>query len=114
MSQEEQRYVRERFTSDEELSLYDMLFRDDLSKTDIKKLKEVAASLLQKIKMKIAEFDHWTDKQEIEAAIDNLIRDTLWQNCLSVTMRLASLCIVSRFTNMCIRDIEQLLNKGGE
>lgn len=67
-----------------------MLFRDDLSKTDIKKLKEVAASQLQKIKMKIAEFDH------------------------SVTMRLASLCIVSRFTNMCIRDIEQLLNKGGE
>lgn len=78
MSQEEQRYVREGFTSDEELSLYDMLFRDDLSKTDIKKLKEVAASLLQKIKMKIAEFDHWTDKQETKAAIDNLIRDTLW------------------------------------
>lgn len=78
MSQEEQRYVREGFTSDEELSLYDMLFRDDLSKTDIKKLKEVAASLLQKTKMKIAEFDHWTDKQETKAAIDNLIRDTLW------------------------------------
>ena len=78
MSQEEQRYVREGFTSDEELSLYDMLFRDDLSKTDIKKLKKVAASLLQKIKMKIAEFDHWTDKQETKAAIDNLIRDTLW------------------------------------
>ncbi|MDU7384940.1 MAG: type I restriction endonuclease subunit R [Finegoldia magna] len=78
MSQEEQRYVREGFTSDEELSLYDMLFRDDLSKTDIKKLKEVAASLLQKIKMKIAEFDHWTDKQETKAAIDNIIRDTLW------------------------------------
>ena len=78
MSQEEQRYVREGFASDEELSLYDMLFRDDLSKTDIKKLKKVASSLLQKIKMKIAEFDHWTDKQETKAAIDNLIRDTLW------------------------------------
>lgn len=78
MSHEEKRYVREGFISDEELSLYDMLFRDDLSRTDIKKLKEVAASLLQKIKTKIAEFDHWTDKQETKAAIDNLIRDTLW------------------------------------
>ena len=78
MSHEEKRYVREGFTNDEELSLYDMLFRDDLSRTDIKKLKEVAASLLQKIKTKIAEFDHWTDKQETKAAIDNLIRDTLW------------------------------------
>lgn len=78
MTQEEQRYVREGFTSDEELSLYDMLFRDDLSKADIKKLKELAISLLQKIKTNIAKFDHWTDKQETKAAIDNLIRDTLW------------------------------------
>ena len=36
MSREEQRYAREGFASDEELSLYDMLFRDDLSKNDIK------------------------------------------------------------------------------
>lgn len=78
LDQEEQRYVREGFESDEELSLYDMLFRDDLSKADIKKIKEVAASLLKKIKAKIAELDHWTDKQETKAAVDNLIRDTLW------------------------------------
>ena len=78
MNQEEQRYVREGFSSDEELSFYDMLFRDDLSKNDIKKLKEVAADLLHKIKDKISELDHWTDKQETKAAVDNLIRDTLW------------------------------------
>ena len=78
LDQEEQRYVREGFASDEELSLYDMLFREDLSKSDIKKIKEVATSLLQKIKAKISELDHWTDKQETKAAVDNLIRDTLW------------------------------------
>lgn len=78
MNQEEQRYVREGFASDEELSLYDMLFRDDLTKSDMKKLKEVSVDLLQKIKTKIAELDHWTDKQETKAAVDNLIRDTLW------------------------------------
>lgn len=78
MNAEEQRYAREGFSSDEELSLYDMLFREDLSKNDIKKLKEVAADLFQKIKAKISELDHWTDKQETKAAIDNLIRDTLW------------------------------------
>ena len=45
MTQEQQRYVREGFSSDEELSLYDMLFRDDLSKADIKKIKEVAVKM---------------------------------------------------------------------
>ena len=78
LDQEEQRYVREGFESDEELSLYDLLFREDLSKSDIDKIKQVAADLLKKIKSKIAELDHWTDKQETKAAVDNLIRDTLW------------------------------------
>lgn len=78
LDQEEQRYVREGFESDEELSLYDLLFREDLSKSDIDRIKQVAADLLKKIKSKIAELDHWTDKQETKAAVDNLIRDTLW------------------------------------
>ena len=77
MDDEQQRYVREGFSSDEELSLYDMLFRDDLSKADIKKIKEVAVSLLAKVKEKISELDHWTDKQETRAMVDVLIRDTL-------------------------------------
>ena len=79
MSREEQRYAREGFASDEELSLYDMLFRDDLSKNDIKKLKTAASDLLRKIKAKISELDHWTDKQETRAVVDTLIRDVLWE-----------------------------------
>lgn len=78
MDEEEKRYVAEGFESDEELSLYDLLFRDDLTKNEIQKIKEVAVSLLQKIKAKIAELDHPWDKQETRAEIDNLIRDTLW------------------------------------
>lgn len=78
MNQEEQRYVREGFTSDEELSLYDMLFDEKLSKEDIKKIKKVAVELLDKIKSKIAELDHWTDKAETQAKIEVLIKDILW------------------------------------
>lgn len=78
MDREKQRYVREGFSSDEELSLYDMLFSENLSKQDIQQIKKVAVDLLAKVKAKIAELDHWTDKQETKAAVDNLIRDTLW------------------------------------
>ena len=78
MDQEERRYVREGFSSDEELSLYDMLFSENLSKQDIRKIKAVAVELLQKVKSKIAELDHWTDKQETRSIVYNLIRDDLW------------------------------------
>lgn len=53
-------------------------FKDNLTKNDIVQLKKVAVDLLQKVKNKISELDHWTDKQETKAAVDNLIRDTLW------------------------------------
>ena len=78
MDQEEQRYVREGFENDEQLSIYDLLFSEDLSKQDIQKIKQVAVDLLEKVKAKITELDHWTDKQETKAVVDNLIRDTLW------------------------------------
>ena len=38
MDQEEQRYIREGFSSDEELSVYDLLFSERLSKQDIQKM----------------------------------------------------------------------------
>lgn len=78
MDEEQQRYVREGFRSDEELSMYDLLFTENLSKQDIQVIKKVAVELLAKVKAKIAELDHWTDKRETKAAIDNLIRDMLW------------------------------------
>ena len=60
-------------------ALYDMLCRTDLSKAEIKKVKEVAATLIKKIKAKIAELDHWTDKQDTRTLMDVLIRNTLWE-----------------------------------
>ena len=59
--------------------MYDLLFKEDLSKQDIKKLKSVAVELLEKVKAKIKSVDHWTDKQQTKAQVDTLIRDTLWK-----------------------------------
>lgn len=79
MSEEEQRYVREGFSNDEELSIYDLLFSDNLSRNDIKKIKQLSKDLLKKVKERIAGMDHWIDKQETRSEVDNVIRDILWQ-----------------------------------
>ena len=79
LDMEQQRYVREGFSSDEELSVYDLLFSENLTKQEIETIKKVSVDLLTKIKQQIAKLDHWTDKQETKAIVDNLIRNTLWQ-----------------------------------
>jgi type I restriction enzyme R subunit len=79
LTEEEKRYIREGFDNDEQLSMYDILFKNDLSKQDIKKLKMVAKDLLEKIKTQLATMDHPFDKQETQAAILISIRDLLWE-----------------------------------
>ena len=79
LTEEEKRYIREGFENDEQLSMYDVLMKDDLSKTDIKKLKTVAKDLLEKIKLQLETMDHPFDKQETKAAIIITIRDVLWK-----------------------------------
>lgn len=79
MSEEEQRYVREGFSNDEELAIYDLLFSENLSTDDIDKIKKMSVDLLRQIKARIAEMDHWTDKQETRASVDKLIRKTVYE-----------------------------------
>ncbi len=79
LSEEKKRYIREGFENDEQLSMYDVLMKDDLSKEDIRKLKTVAKDLLEKIKAQLATMDHPFDKQETKAAIIITIRDILWK-----------------------------------
>ncbi len=78
LTEEQRRYVREGFENDEQLSMYDVLMKEDLTKEDIKKLKAVAKDLLEKIKAQLATMDHPFDKQETKAALIITIRDLLW------------------------------------
>ena len=79
LEQEEVRYVREGFTNDEELAIFDKLVKENLSKEDIKQVKSVAVEVLQKIKDKIANTSNWRDKEETQAMIQKIISDDLYE-----------------------------------
>lgn len=79
LSEEQKRYMREGFKNDEELALYELLVKDNLTKAEIKKLKLVAAELLDKLKAELKGMDHPFDKPSTKATIIVTIRDTLWQ-----------------------------------
>lgn len=78
LDDEQKRYIREGFDSDEELTMFDLLIKDSLSKEEVKKVKKLAQTMLSKIKARIHELDHWRDKEETQSIISVLIRDLLW------------------------------------
>ena len=50
-----------------------------MSNSDSNKIKKMSKDLLHKIKERITDMDHWTDKQETRAAVDVLIRNVLYE-----------------------------------
>ena len=79
LDEEEKRYIREGFNNDEELAMYDLLMKESLTPSEVKKVKMLAKDLLERIKDIISELDHWTEKEETQAMVDVVIRDTLWK-----------------------------------
>ena len=80
LTEEEKRYVREGFENDEQLSMYDVLMKENLSKEDIKKLKKVAVDLLAKIKSMLDEMSNPFDNPTAKATIVVTIRNILWSD----------------------------------
>jgi type I restriction enzyme R subunit len=80
LTEEEKRYVREGFENDEQLSLYDVLMKEDLSKEDIKKLKKVAIDLLECIKDLLDTMNQPFEKRETTSQIIEIIAENLWKN----------------------------------
>ncbi len=77
LSEEETRVVREGFSSQEELAIFDRIKTENLSKEDIQKVKKTSIDLLKKVRDVIASMDHWTDKEETQANVFVCIRDVL-------------------------------------
>lgn len=78
LDEEEKRYVREGFSCDEELTIFDLLMKDSLSKDDIKQVKKLSQTLLSTIKQKIHGMDHWRDKPDTQSMISVTIRNLLF------------------------------------
>lgn len=77
--QEENRFVCEGFIDDEQLTIYDLLFQKDISKSDIDKLKKISVDLLVMVKNRFVAFNNWRKKATTTAIIGQLIHDILFQ-----------------------------------
>ena len=79
LTEEQNRYIKLGFKDRKELAVYELLFNEDLSKSDIKKIKELSVKLLAIVKERLAEMHNPFEKPETYSAIEILIRNTLWE-----------------------------------
>lgn len=77
LNEEESRAVREGL-NEESLAMFDLLSKPEMTPSEIKRLKAVAANLLDLIKLEIARLDKWKEKEATRDAVYIRIKDYLW------------------------------------
>ncbi|MFZ6681694.1 type I restriction endonuclease subunit R [Undibacterium sp. Tian12W] len=65
--------------SEEQLALFDLIQRDDLSKSDRERIKQASQDLLAGVLKVIAPLDRWTEKEQTQAEVETFILDHVYQ-----------------------------------
>jgi len=76
----EQRRAAEEGLSDDEYVMFQMLFRDNISKADRERLKQASISLLASLREVLARMPARTQNSQTQAEVKVLVLDTLWQS----------------------------------
>lgn len=76
---EEQRRAVEEGLSEDELALFDLLKKENISKVDRERLKQASRSLLASLRQQLAAMRHWTQNVQTQAEVEVLILDHLHQ-----------------------------------
>jgi type I restriction enzyme R subunit len=74
----EQRRAAEEGLSDDELALFDMLFKEKISKTDRERLKQASRGLLSSLRNLLGPIQDWTQKAATQAEVRVFILDSLY------------------------------------
>ncbi len=79
LDDEESRAVREGL-DEESLAIFDLLRKDDLTATDIRRIKTVAIDLLETLKAEKLRVDQWREKEATRDAVRIAIHDFLYSD----------------------------------
>jgi len=69
LNEEEKRYLREGLESEDQLTVFDLLQKDSLTKGDRDAIKKVAKELLDKLSSGKLQIDHWREKATAQAQV---------------------------------------------
>ena len=75
----EQRRAAEEGLSEDELALFDLLFKEAISKTDRERLKQASKALLVSLRELLRPMHDWTQNTATQAEVKVFILDNLWE-----------------------------------
>jgi type I restriction enzyme R subunit len=77
---DEQKRAVEEGLSEDELAVFDLLKKDNLGKSERERVKQASRELLQSIKSRLSELDHFWEKEQTKADVEVFILDKVFSS----------------------------------
>lgn len=78
LDERQREWIKEGFDNQQQMTVFEMLFKEELTNSEIKEVKSIAVELEEAVQARLSEMVKWTEKPETREAIRILIRDKVW------------------------------------
>lgn len=79
LDDKQREWVREGFQNQQQMTVFEMLFKDTLTPAEIRKVKSVCVEMVSAIEERLAETVHWTEKEETCSQVWTIVRNEAYK-----------------------------------
>lgn len=79
LDDKQKEWVREGFQNQQQMTVFEMLFKDTLTPAEIRQVKSVAIEMVSIIEERLANMVRWTDKAETRDAVRVIVRNEVYK-----------------------------------
>lgn len=79
LDEKQREWVREGFQNQQQMTVFEMLFKDTLTPVEIRKVKSVCIEMVAAIEERLAQMVHWTEKEETRSQVWTIVRDEAYK-----------------------------------
>ena len=79
LDEKQREWVREGFQNQQQMTVFEMLFKDTLTPSEIRKVKSVCIEMVETIEKRLSEMVHWTEKEETCSQVWTIVRDEAYK-----------------------------------
>lgn len=79
LDEKQREWVREGFQNQQQMTVFEMLFKDTLSPSEIRKVKSVCIEMVSAIEERLSQMVHWTEKEETRSQVWTIVRNEAYK-----------------------------------
>lgn len=79
LDEKQKEWIREGFQNQHQMTVFEMLFKEELTPAEIKQVKAIAIELVATIEKRLAGMVHWTEKSETRDQVKLIVRDEVYK-----------------------------------